>query len=112
MTQPRSVHFEVGENGGELVAARHCVELRRFKIRRQSNRLVSRYLDKHQLVNQMIAKVGKVGKVGSDLSEVTDRSRSFDAQAVGIHEDSFFLEPCEEMAIGAFKLDLTQAAIT
>jgi len=95
MTQPRSINFEVRENGGELVAAQHCVGLRRFKIWRQSNGLVGRYLYEHHLVNQMIAKICEVGEVGSDLSEVTDGSGAFDAQAVRIDKDSFFLEPGE-----------------
>jgi len=59
----------------------------------------------------MVAKVGQVHQVGSNFCEVTNCHQSFDAERIGFKEDSFLLEPCKKVSVGASKFDVAKAAV-
>jgi len=52
-----------------------------------------------------------MGDVGCDFCEVADGSRSFRAQAVGLDEDAFLLDPRKKMIGGTSVLDAAEGAV-
>ncbi len=59
----------------------------------------------------MHTKVGKVHEGGSNLGEVASGYRAVNAQTIRFEKDAFFLQPCEEVAVRASKLDVAEAAV-
>ena len=100
-----------GENWDEFVAVRHCFKLRLFQVRSKCNSCIGINFDQHELVREVVTKVGKVSDSRCNFCKVTDSYRSIDSELVRFEKNPFFLQPSKKIAFLALELDFTQAAV-
>jgi len=77
----------------------------------QGDREVGVDVNQQQLIGKMVSKVFQVRKGSSDFCKVADCHRPFDTEHIGFKEDSFLLEPCKKVSVGASKFDVAEAAV-
>jgi len=105
MTEPHLVYFKGREDRCKLIAVGHGFELDGFEVGCKIDCCFGIYLNRHALIDEVLVEVGKVSNRRVDFCKVANSNWTFGAKTVGFKEYFGFLEPSEEVRIGAVELD-------
>ena len=111
MSKACMINLKVWKDRDVIVAIQHGINLCLFQVWSQFNCSCSIDVNKHKLVNKIFTKVGKVSNRWHNFGEVSNSYWVLNAQTIRFKEYSFLLQPIEEMAFGALKLDVAEAAV-
>jgi len=108
VTEPRLVDFKGREDRCKLVAVGHGFELDGFEVGSKVDHCFGIYLNQHELIDKVLVEVGEMSNRRVDFCEIANSDWMFSAKTVGFDEYFGFLEPAEEVRIGAMELDAAE----
>jgi len=106
VAESSAVDLEIREDWDVLSATQHGIKLLLLQVGCKGDHKFSIYVDQHQLVCKVVTEIGQMCHAGNNFCEIPNCHQLLDAEHIGFKEDSFLLEPCKKVSIGASKFDV------